>query len=183
MWEQYTRCHQFCTSSDGVTAITYFRDSRVLLVVVKENSSIRNGEVTLKTMPLGLGHGKMLVMDVIDKRAEVKRTRQGQLEFSEIDLAKGPRMYVLQKLPDGPSAIWHSPATWQSELVPSGDQQKLVMRGVPECKLECILWCGTDGPPTISQGGELTGYDQASGLVTVTGHADSNARAVISLSW
>jgi hypothetical protein len=174
---------QFCASSDGVTAIPYFRDGRVLLVVVKNSSNVRTGDVTLKTGPLGLGQGNMLVMDVIGKGAEVKQTAAGQLDFSGIQLAKGPRMFLVQELPAEPTVIWHSPATWQSRLSGAAAEQQLVMNGVPESELQCTLWCAAAGPPTIKTGGVLIGYDQESRLATVRGHADVNSRAVVELVW
>jgi hypothetical protein len=172
---------EFASTSAGVTAVLYFREGRVLLVVVKDHDGVQDGQVTLRTRRLGVDTSRVLAFDVIDKKAQVLSTVEGVLKMPPIRLAGGPRIYVLESLPTEPKVVWHSPATWSARVSGEGSRRSIRMTGVPSGSLRAYLWCADTGVPRVVSGGQLVELGRQ--VVAIDAVADAAAEAMLEVVW
>lgn len=172
----------FGSSTEGSTAVLYYRDGRAMIVFVKNSDEVHEGTVTVKPRALGIDGDRLLVYDVIDQRTSLRTTLDGSLTIPNVKLRKGPRFFVVQALPREAIPIWYSPSTWNARLHGEGASRTLDLRGVPDATLTVYVWCPA-GPPDQITSGALENFDADSGIATIRTWADADARAEVELHF
>jgi hypothetical protein len=175
--------YKFAATTDGCTAVLYYRNGQAMVVAVKDRENVPIGDITVDPGALGIAGNRILVFDVHSRSARIETLTDGRLELENVKLRDGPRFFVLQAVPEDPTTIWHSPNTWSAHVTRPSSEPHLEMRGVPGTRLKAYVWCGPAGKPSGITGGKLESFDAASTIATISSNADRHAHARVELRW